>query len=77
MTSFILSQESGTEQEPGRVILDRSSHGVALGSISAKALTDKNGGIIQSAWSVARAKVDESKFYHIQNLGWFARETPK
>lgn len=64
-----------------RVILDSKEHGEVIGTIEAKAITRKvmidgewTEKIIQSAWSVAREKVDESKFYHIENAGWFAIE---
>lgn len=76
MTIFILSKEAVNFDEmcrnmgmtaeqieakyPRRVILDCQAHGEVLGTIEA------------DTWIKARAKVDESKFYHIENAGWFA-----
>lgn len=76
MTDFILS----IDRETGRAILDCESHGPVIGSIQANAITAmvKNSDgvmeekIIKSAWRIAREKVDESKFYQVQNVGWFA-----
>ena len=86
MTTFVLSQEpaikrDGKEPEDGRVILDVKEHGPLIGSIEADAITrtvqTEDGPvekIMKSAWLVAREKVDESKFYHIENFGWLARK---
>lgn len=70
MTTFILSKEG----DDGRVILDEKSHGIEIGMIEADAEM-RNGKIVRSAWCVARAKINESKFFRIENEGYFARET--
>ena len=72
MTVFILSKE----EKDSRVILDVRNHGIELGAIEADAVTEMANGyerIICSAWKVARELVDESKFFHIENHGWFSR----
>lgn len=86
MTTFILSQEpmpqiAGKKSEAGRVILDWQAHGDIIGTIEADDVTETyevNGSlftrIVVSAWRAAREKVDESKFFHIENKGWFYRE---
>lgn len=79
MTTFILSKESVKWEEfcrnmgmtaaqieekyPRRVILDVEPHGDVIGTIEAK------------DWITARAKIDESKFYHIDGEGWFPINT--
>lgn len=76
-----ISTETGKEFLQ-RVILDDREHGKVISTIEAEAVMRKvmiNGEwtekVIQSAWSVAREKVDESKFYHIENAGFFTTNT--
>ena len=58
-----MTAEQIEEKYPRRVILDEAAHGQVIGTIEAR------------NWIEARAKVDESKFYRIQNEGWFPTDT--
>lgn len=86
MTIFILSQAPATHREglkpvPVRVILDDRAHGAILETFETQAITqtiDTPEGpvekVIKSAWRIAREKVDESKFYHVESFGWLPLE---
>ncbi|OGB23335.1 MAG: hypothetical protein A3I66_01330 [Burkholderiales bacterium RIFCSPLOWO2_02_FULL_57_36] len=80
MTTFILSEEpaincNSNKPESGRVVLDWQAHGPVIGSFEGEPVTNAKGDVIKSAWQVARAKIDESKFYQVEHAGWFYLES--
>jgi hypothetical protein len=89
LTTFILSEmpatvRKGDVTDPGRVVLDLKAHGEVIATHDGEATIQsvmtfegQKDKVIQSAWSAAREKVDESKLYQVPGEGWYRKSPPK
>jgi hypothetical protein len=69
----------------GRLILDEVNHGDLIETVDADPIMgtakDEKGKeypiIIKSAWRIAREKINDLKFVHEPNTGWFVPDEKK